>query len=322
MVRFSGFLIVVALSGALLLPSDRVLAQSERAAAIAPEQFTTEISFYLGDDRRKMPFIVSGGHLMLEVKVNGKPVWAILDNGAASTAIDSSFVEENGIAVRQTLKPFVTSTGQVPRTLTETIEVDLPGVLKSRSPVSAIDLKPVSEMVGRPVTLILGREYFSQTAVIISFKQRMLDVGPASSVRLSGRGLTPAVPQVTLEGDAPLVSLIVNDTPVRVQLDLGFSGDVSLVEGKWDEAINDAPSTFIGTRNVEGTIRAKLQAQNQAAIIADKQLENITVIRDTTLPESGDGLLGIGILSRFEIVVINFQESMMMLLGGANRPDE
>lgn len=316
MIRLFDLIVVFALSGVLPWLSHGVMAQSKDAAEIVPEKFTTEISFYTGAERHKAPFVLTGGFLMLQVKVNGTSVWAIMDNGAASTAIDASFVEQNGIAVRQTLKPFLTNTGPVSRTLTEAIEIDLPGVLKATSSVSAIDLKSVSQLVGKPVILVLGREYFAQTAVIISFKQRMLDIGPASSVRLSGGGATPSVPQVTLEGDAPLVSLKVNDTPVRLQLDLGFSGDVSLAGGKWDDAIGkDTPSNRVGTMSVEGTIRPVVQTPNQSVIIGDQQLDNISVLQDTMLPASGDGLLGIGLLSRFDIVVINFYEAKMMLLG-------
>ena len=276
---------------------------------------TANFTFYTQEQRKWVPFIVQGGNLLLQVEVRGERVWAILDNGAASSAIDTGFVEQQGIAVIRSLEPFQTVTGSVQRQLTEEIEVNVPGVVKVRSPLSAVDLSSISAIIGKPIKMILGREYFEKTAVIIAFKNNLLNMGPASAVKFTSSGAQADLPKVSLEGSAPLVSLSVNGRPVKVKLDTGFGGDLSLIPDVWDQAISDdAPTDFGGSMSLEGTARAELKAIDQSVTIAGESLESVTVRRSNASASSQDGLLGVGMLSRFDAVVINMEDRTMTLI--------
>lgn len=215
----------VALS-VLFLWTDVASAKQPEPRREANDQITVNFTFYKQDERRWAPFILHRGSLLLQVKVRGELVWAILDSGAASSAIDSGFVKKHAIAVVRTLKPFQTVTGAVQRKLTEAVEVDLPGLLKVSSPLSALDLSQISKIIGKPVKIILGREYFQQTAVILAFKNGLINIGPASALKFNSSRSQADMPTVSLEGNAPLVSLNVNGKAVKVKLDTGFAGDL------------------------------------------------------------------------------------------------
>ncbi len=278
-------------------------------------QITVNFTFYKQGERRLAPFILQRGNLLLQVKVRGEIIWAVLDNGAASSAIDIGFVEKQGIALVRALDPFQTVTGPVQRQLTEEIEVDVPGLVKVRSPLSAVDLSSISAIIGKPIKMVLGREYFEKTAVIIAFKNGLLNIGPASALKFTSSGAQANLPKVSLEGSAPLVSLSVNGRPVKVKLDTGFSGDLSLIPDVWDKVISDdTPTGFEGSMSLEGTPRAEVKASSQIVTIAGNSLENTTVRRSNALNSSEDGLLGVGILSRFDAVVINMEDRTMTLI--------
>ena len=307
-------LVCVGLSIWFMRP-DVAFAKQPELRPEADNQVTVNFTFYKQDERRLAPFILQRGNLLLQVKVRGEIVWAILDNGAASSAIDVGFVEKQGIAIVRPLDPFQTVTGPVQRQLTEEIEVDVPGLVKVRSPLSAVDLSSISKIIGKPIKMVLGREYFEKTAVIIAFKNGLLNIGPASALKFKSSGPQADLPSVSLEGSAPLVSLTVNGRSVKVQLDTGFGGDLSLIPDVWDEVISDDASTnYKGGMSLEGTVRAVLQAPDQIVTIGEQSLENTTVRRSNALPSTEDGLLGVGILSRFDAVVINMEDRSMTLI--------
>lgn len=304
----------VAMSVLFLWP-DMASAKQPEPRPEANDQFTVNFTFYKQDERRWAPFILHRGSLLLQVKVRGELVWAILDNGAASSALDSGFVKKHDIAVARTLNPYQTVTGAVQRRLTEAIEIDLPGLLKVSSPLSAVDLSHISKIIGKPVKVILGREYFQQTAVIIAFKNGLLNIGPASALKFNSSGSQADMLSVSLEGNAPLVSLSVNGKAVKVKLDTGFDGDLSLIPDVWDKAIRDDSVTdFVGSMSLEGTARAVLQARDQTVILAGQTLKNANVRRSSASTDSQDGLLGLGLLSRFDAVVINMADRRMTLI--------
>lgn len=288
----------------------------------AHNRITANFTFYRQDERKWAPFILQGGNILLQVEVRGERVWAVLDNGAASSAIDTSFAQKHDIAVVRSLKPFRTVTGPVQRRLTEEIEIDVPGLIKVRSALSAVDLSPIAAMIGKPARIVLGREYFEKTAVIIAFRNGLLNIGPATAVKFASRGAQADLPKVSLEGSAPLVSLSVNGRPVTVKLDTGFGGDLSLIPDVWDQAIgSDAPTGFGGSMSLDGTVRANLEARNQRVTFAGKSLEPVTVRRSNALASSQDGLLGVGMLSRFDAVVINMEDRTMTMIPKAATAD-
>lgn len=295
-----------ALASALLAFTQPCLAFAQNRLAPSPEnagsQFTANFVFYTGSERQRAPFQIKNGLIVLKVRINGEDAWAILDSGAGNTVLDRSFAEQRNLLTDRSLEPVDTSSGRVTRVQTQSLLVDIPGVVKVTSPVSAVDLSKISEVIGIPVSLVIGAEYFAKTAVVISFKYQKLDIGPASGLKMEGPNFTGA----SISGDQEFyIDTLVNGVSMPLKIDTGYNNDIGLTDDQWAAAVTgEASGKMLGTMGVDGRLRTTASVDGQTAQIGSSTFADVSLVRSRG--NSGSpGILGLGILRRFDHVVFD-----------------
>ncbi|MFO3797355.1 MAG: hypothetical protein ACK8QZ_08765, partial [Anaerolineales bacterium] len=88
-----------------------------------------DFTFYQGSERERAKFEIVNGFMVLKVFVNGEEFYALLDNAAGNTVIDSEFAKSSGIYTDVILEPFNVDRDPIKRNQTEVAEIDIPGVL-------------------------------------------------------------------------------------------------------------------------------------------------------------------------------------------------
>jgi hypothetical protein len=182
------------------------------------------------------------GHVFFQAKVNGQTVWALLDNGLDRTVIAASLARE----LRLSSNPgfagtVVTPRGKLETTLIPGVSVDIPGQLSFKDDLLSVDLSTISDKIGRQIGLVLGAEVLSNSSYYIDTKNMRLYIRPSGKITLN-----KVVPRVPLDQGA-LVDVRINDLPLRLLIDLGFSGTVQLSDRAWRRVVPPGSVTSSGT---------------------------------------------------------------------------
>ena len=168
-----------------------------------------------------------GGRLLIDMRVDGHPVAALLDSAAETTLLDRAFAQSIGLAGGASVVARGSGEQDVDATVIEGVTLEAVGRRLPDRTVAVLDLSDVgSRLLGHPLNVILGREVFD-----------------AARLRIDVAGLTIAA--LNRQTDPPGVRLAlqtekgIETVPVRVEggsevraaFDLGNGGNVLLGAG-------------------------------------------------------------------------------------------
>lgn len=175
---------------------------------------SSEASFAKGASAL-MPFeFFRGTRILLPVQVNGHPVEAVLDSGAGIVTLDKAYAAKIGVVPTGTISMNgMGGASQGPIAAGVTIGV---GALQLKNvTVAIVDLSSVAAGLGRPLSVILGRDAFTASVVDIDFPGHRIafrDPGgfrpPPGAIRLpltEAAGRLHEVP-ISVEGGAPTLA--------------------------------------------------------------------------------------------------------------------
>jgi predicted aspartyl protease len=269
-----------------------------------------DFTFYQGSERERAKFEIVNGFMVLKVFVNGEELYALLDNAAGNTVIDSEFAKSSGIYTDVILEPFNVDRDPIKRNQTEVAEIDIPGVLSVIAPWSSFELRDLSDVVGRKISVVLGGEFFKYTSVIISFADTTLDIGPSSGLKI------PSESFVTMNLNAPdrfMTSAFVENNAVNLLVDMGFNEDVMLPPSIWDRIFSDEQESIESyTWTPGGSSVATKGMMGKSISIGGTSVENVRLYRGPS-SQSGGGILGLGVLRRFRFVVFDVAKRKVYL---------
>ena len=186
------------------LPPGRALSSAPPAAPAAPASAKKIVRFQ--DEAGEGHFGV-----FTAVTVNGQVVQGLLDSGATEHAMDAGLARTLGI--RATGRRVNTlGIGGVSRGFySDLVDLLIGGRMFARSTVAILDLSDLSNRLGQPVQMLLGRPLFNAMTVEMDFRLRtarlwerlrFTEPTDATAVKLSGiMGLMTA--PVTLPGGMP-----------------------------------------------------------------------------------------------------------------------
>jgi len=249
--------------------------------------------------------LFAGSMILIPAEVNGKKVFALLDSGASSTVLDSSFASDIGLCSKG---HHIGGADGGPVAYGNVKGVDLQlGKLRWRGQAVAIDLTAVSAQVGRPLPIILGGALFSDTIVDIDFAGRRI------AFRDPKTFVTPPTAIATRlikAADLRAISISVEDHPAKLLFDIGNAGTLNLSPRFWGRAgFLQGRRTSTTYSGGAGGMQEQQIARLDRLTVGGAQFRGVPVELQNAnavhgdLSQALDGNLGIGVLSRFHLIV-------------------
>lgn len=171
-----------------------------------------------------------GTRLFAPGMVNGHATPLLLDSGASMTTLDRAFARSIGI------KPGMKIAGRgaggpVDAEIVTGITLTIGGMRFDKMSVAVIDLADVATAIGRPMPVILGREFFNSAAIGIDWERKELTLTPTAGFKApTGATLVPLKARDSFH----FVSVSVAGLPpIKALFDLGNGGNLSLPSDYW-----------------------------------------------------------------------------------------
>jgi hypothetical protein len=217
-------LLAVLIAGALA-----TAARAQPAEAVPPGS-TPWVPFEFVNDRQ----------IFLPVKINGQATMALLDSGAGRSFIDVGVARALGLPLKAQ-RPITGPNGVQNGADVDHVEVVIGNLNEHDFPLTALDLRALSQESRHAIPYVIGDDMFNDIAVDIDFAHHRLrfrqpgpEIKPAGAVEIpltreQGRILAP----ISIEGRAPILA----------EIDLGDSGAVTLSPAYAKTLLAGRPST-------------------------------------------------------------------------------
>jgi hypothetical protein len=106
------------------------------------------------------------GIVLLEVSLDGKPGWWILDSGYEYSLLDSAIAHAAGIAV-STPAAVAQPGGSVTQGWARSVPLVVSGIRFLADSLAAFALTPLAPVVGKPLAGLLGNDFFERHVITI-----------------------------------------------------------------------------------------------------------------------------------------------------------
>ena len=205
------------------------------------------ILFGLGGGRAfgqtlRVPFDFSQSEIGIEARVNGEPVFILLDTGVDPSAIDLHRAEALHLNIDRNAGGAVSGFGNTeqPTAFPTTIQgFAISGRKFGSFDALASDLGALSAKYGHQVDAFIGYSFLQDKIILIDYPERTFHVLDRPSASPSGTKSCRtkwSAPMQLLEGEnTPLIpQLRLGDVVISATLDTGSSGSITLYEGALD----------------------------------------------------------------------------------------
>ncbi|MFN7054614.1 aspartyl protease family protein [Hyphomonas sp.] len=242
---------------------------------------------------------VDGGRLYVPLDIQGFRTEALLDSGAEMTMVDAAYAAAIGLGLEGGDVARGTGAGTEPVRFASGVTLRAPGrVLEGRT-VAVMDLTDVSRrLIGRPLTVILGRDYFDAGRVRLDIGAGILE--PVSDgERARGVRLPLSEAHGIMQVPAAL-----NGREVLADFDLGNGSDILVSEGFAEAAGLLAPEKVLGViegGGIGGPVQRRLVRVDSLSI-AGETFHNLTA----AVNPGTDGAelnVGVSVLRHFRMVI-------------------
>lgn len=285
----------------LLLGAAALAAASNvKAQAQTPQSADVlEVHFLPTEERKPVPLDIVHNHLLFQARLDGHDVWAMLDNGAQRTLVDTGFAKSIGLSMGRAVAVARTATGSLERRVVSDASIDLPGQVSFRSPVSVVDLSVVSKTLGRPISLIVGKDYFGVLSFQIIPANRTLEVGSSGTLNVPA-----GTPFLVLKNDTPQLDIEIDGKPATVAVDLGADGVIGLSHAAFARlGLNYLPSVEGKMVGAEGNAVSVKSVLAKRVTVGPIEASGVTVAEQPVMASDGDGHIGMGFFSRFNFAI-------------------
>lgn len=243
--------------------------------------------------------------IFLPLRINGRPVDAMLDSGVSLLVLDRAFAAELGLRRDAAFEAHGLS-GQAAGDFSNgPAEIDLDGLVLHSNRIAIMDLSPWSDLLDRPLTAILGRELFEQVMVDLDFESRQIALHDAPRFG-SPPGMTAL--RTRQSHGVRSIPLRINGAPaIQAAFDLGAGDALSLSSRYAQEhpTLRRLPTAATLSYGVEGFRSARI-ATIPSIQLAGVDLNDVpTSFTDEWTNDERGGPpanLGIETLSRFRLI--------------------
>lgn len=250
-----------------------------------------------------IPFeLYRGNRIVIPARVNGHETPVMLDTGASATTLDRAFARSIGLPEGRKVTAHGAG-GDIEAEIVPGVTLQVGGMSFKDMTVGVMDLAPISRAIGRPLNVVLGREFFNSAVVSIDWTASQLRV-------TSHEAFTPAAgaAALPLTRKGPFNTIAVSIAaapPIEALLDLGAGGALTLPRTYWGGRPELASLKFAESRN--GGVGGLHPARS--AVIPQVTLAGKTFAAvPASLSEGGNdndptqmANVGIGLLKQFNV---------------------
>jgi len=262
------------------------------------------------DAARVYPLTLTrGSRLMIEAKVNGHPVSALLDSAAEATFLDRGFAHSLGLKGGETVAGQGSGQSSFETALVNGVTLEALGLSLADQTVGVTDLGDVGRrLLGHPIDVILGREVFDAARLAIDIDGHSIAVVTRAH---EPRGVRLEL--VTEHGIETVPASVPGSAPVRATFDLG-NGSQVLISRALAEKLK-----LLGAGNAARTERGGgLGGETERQIVTLPYLELVgrrfTGIEAAVDPQpsASDLNVGVSVLRHFRITTDYAQHAVWL----------
>jgi predicted aspartyl protease len=205
----------------------------------------------------EVPFEFAHNQIVVTVKIAGKgPYQMLLDTDTDPSAIDLAAAKELGLGLDSRSYP-ATGGGSVPQTvqLTRLPSVELGTIIAKDVVAGAIDLKKLSDKLGRPIHGVLGYTFLKERIIQIDYpasKLRFFAESPYAGIQNQPNTVNKIAMPFRYDSGVLIDSVFINGQKLKATLDTGSSGTFALtpeavaILGLEDQAQDGAGEKSVG----------------------------------------------------------------------------
>ncbi|MGZ0075222.1 aspartyl protease family protein (plasmid) [Sphingobium limneticum] len=240
------------------------------------------------------------GVIFFQGTINGVPATILLDNGFSHTTLDAGFARRIGLTIHETGQTARSGTAEVSLGMAEGVSIEVPHQLALTTATGVVDFSAISARIKHPIDAVLGGDLIGQIALSIYPSQKIMMLVPTGRITPRPGVHSREIPLIS--GDQ--IDAQVNGQPLRLQIDLGSDGVVSLSDTAWKRVFPDDghATKETGTR-FEGADLAVRRIAGNKLTFGGANVEGVPVESSGPLPGNQDGLLGQGILGTADIIL-------------------
>lgn len=257
----------------------------------------------VADNAQPIPFeLFRGNRIVIAARINGHDTDVLLDTGASMSTLDRDYARSIGIP--EGFKIQAKGVGGVTEAeLVSGVTLSVGGFQASNASVGVMDLTALERSIGRPISGIVGRDFFNATVVSIDWAKKQIRVHSPEAFRpaADARPL-----ELTKKGPFNTIPISIGGAPpTEALLDVGNGGSLvvsrSYLNGHPD--IAGLRSAAFQTGGVGGMRSARLTTIPQVAL-AGVTFVNVPAV----LAEAGNDddptqmtNVGVGLLRQFKV---------------------
>lgn len=264
-----------------------------------PGTAKASFQFFGRQNREPVPFELVNNHIFFKAQIEGREVWALLDNRWERSTIDIGLAQAAGLSIDPDKHVARTPTGELTWQRIADVSVLIPGQVQFRAPMAGMDLSAISRMSGRRIEAVLGGNLFGVMGLAVDSGRRTFSLAPTGALK------PPNVfTLVPLKNGLPQVEVLIGGKPVLVGLDLGSSAFLSLTPEAW---------TRVGSKDAKFRSRSGVHADGKPFMVDHARVpearlgsifhKDVDVEVRPWPEEFGDGVVGMGFLAASDFVL-------------------
>lgn len=208
-----------------------IIAASGLAPAQARDHQPAPPAVTLNARSQIIPFeLFRGNRIVAEAKLNGHETDVLLDTGASVTTIDSAYARSIGLPHGLKIAGHGAG-GVVDAELVSGLRLDVGSVRLDKLNAGVLDLGAVSRSIGRPIHVVLGRDFFNSAVVSIDWATSRLNIRSRDAFKAA-----PGAIEVPLSRNGPFNTIAISVAgarPIKALLDLGSGAALALPRTYW-----------------------------------------------------------------------------------------
>jgi predicted aspartyl protease len=263
--------------------------------------------------------LTSGSRLMVDARINGHPVRALLDSAAESTLIDRKVAASLQVSGGTGVTGQGSGAESFEAAEVKGVTLQAFGVTMKDQTVAVIDLSDVGRrLLGHPLDVVLGREIFDSARLRIDIDGKRITV-IGRNLKLAPRGVELAL--VTEHGIETVPVRVEDHETVRATFDTGNGSEV-LIGSKLADKLHLLSDGRPSKLSAGGGLGGELQRQVvtlRTLEIAGQRLTDVPAAIDTR-PSASDVNIGISVLGHF-LITTDFARHVVWLEPRTARPD-
>lgn len=250
-------------------------------------------------DRGPIAYDPIDGRIAFKARLAGREVWALLDNGADDSLIDLGFARDAGLQVDAPGGAVTSLTGSLSASRVRDVPVVVPRQFAARRALIGLDMTAAGDILGRKIALVIGADVLAEYAAVVDPVRHNFQLKPSGSVS------PPAsVLPITLTGKRPTLDIAIGGKPLTVAIDMGSNGSLSLTREAWTRIGGKGTDAgLMTTTGVDGRTFVVDTVKVAAVTIGPETVRDVTVDLKPTRAANGDGVLGMGILANYVMIM-------------------